>query len=84
MPRLLWTSWLNDRYWGLVGKAKGVMDQDARMRLYQEADRILMEEAPIIPLTYLRIHLLVKPWVSRYRSSPMFTWYWKDVVIEAH
>jgi ABC-type oligopeptide transport system substrate-binding subunit len=81
---LLTTGWKNDRYQGLVEKAKRVMDLDARMRLYQAADRALMEEAPIIPLTYMRTHLLVKPWVTRYRMSALGTWSWKDVVIEPH
>ena len=54
------------------------------MKLYQEADRILVEEAPILPLTYDRHHLLVKPWVTRYPTPAMLMWCWKDVVIERH
>jgi ABC-type oligopeptide transport system substrate-binding subunit len=52
------------------------------MKLYRQADRILVEEAPILPLTYERDHLLVKPWVIRYPTAAIKRSFWKDVVIE--
>jgi len=52
--------------------------------MYREGDRILVEEAPLLPLTYLRFHCLVKPWVRRYRTSPLKWWFWKDVIVEPH
>jgi ABC-type oligopeptide transport system substrate-binding subunit len=60
------------------------MDQEERMRLYRQADRILVEEAPILPIGYHRSHRLVKPWVCRYPTSPMGSHFWKDVIIEPH
>jgi ABC-type oligopeptide transport system substrate-binding subunit/DNA-binding SARP family transcriptional activator len=78
------TRWRNDAYEGLLEEARRVMDQEKRMKLYQQADRILVEEAPIIPLTHMRMHLLVKPWVSRYPTSAIRYWFWKDVIIEPH
>ena len=54
------------------------------MAMYRQADRILVEEAPVLPLTYGRFHILVKPWVRRYRTSPLHRSFWKDVVLEAH
>jgi ABC-type oligopeptide transport system substrate-binding subunit len=54
------------------------------MRLYQKVDRVLIEEAAIIPLVYDRRHLLVKPWVRKYPTSPIGTSFWKDVIIEPH
>ena len=59
-------------------------DQGKRMKLYGQADRILVEEAAIVPLTYERLHLLVKLWVRRYPTSPIKYWFWKDVIIEPH
>ena len=44
----------------------------------------LVEEAAIVPLGYVRLHLLVKPWVKRFPTSAMKQWFWKDVVIEPH
>lgn len=40
------------------------MDQEERMKLYRRADQILIEAAALLPLTYGRLHLLVKPWVK--------------------
>jgi ABC-type oligopeptide transport system substrate-binding subunit len=78
------TGWQNKAYDGLVEGARRVMDQGERMRMYQQADRILVEQAPILPLFYGRFHLLVKPWVRKYPTSPIRTWFWKDIVIEPH
>jgi len=78
------TGWQNAVYDGLVEEARRVMDQEERMKLYGQADRILVEEAAIVPLTYERLHLLVKPWVRRYPTSPIKYWFWKDVIIEPH
>ena len=68
----------------LVEQARRVMDQTQRIPLYQQADRILIEEVPILPLTYARFHVLVKPWVRRYLTPPLRWWFWKDVVLETH
>ena len=61
-----------------------LVDQGERMRMYQQADGVLVEEAPVLPLHYGRFHLLVKPWVRKYPTSPIRTWFWKDVIIEPH
>jgi len=76
--------WRNETYDKLVEEARRMTDQEERMRLYQQADRILVEEAAIIPLLYRRLHLLVKPWVSKYPTSGISVWFWKDVIIESH
>jgi ABC-type oligopeptide transport system substrate-binding subunit/class 3 adenylate cyclase/tetratricopeptide (TPR) repeat protein len=78
------TKWQNEAFDALVEGARRVMDQEERMRMYQQADRILVEEAPILPLLYYRQHLLVKPWLRKYPTSPIEKWFWKDVVIEPH
>jgi len=58
--------WRSETYDGLVEQARRVTDQEQRMRLYRQADRILVEEAVIMPLMYGRMHLLVKPWVRKF------------------
>jgi ABC-type oligopeptide transport system substrate-binding subunit len=76
--------WWNEAYERLVEEARRATDQRQRMKLYAQADHILAEEAPIIPLGYDRTHLLVKPWVSRYPTSSTKTMFWRDVIIEPH
>jgi ABC-type oligopeptide transport system substrate-binding subunit/predicted Ser/Thr protein kinase len=81
-----WASsgWHNEAYEKLVEDARQVADQGARMQLYEEADRIVVDEAPIVPLVYGRWHLLVKPWVRKFPTSPIKLWFWKDVVLDPH
>ena len=80
----LHTKWRHETYDDLVEEARRVTDQEERMKLYQEADRILVEEAPITPFAYGRRHLLVKPWVRKFHTSPIGTKFWKDAIIEPH
>jgi ABC-type oligopeptide transport system substrate-binding subunit len=77
-----WAKWHDKRYERLVEEAGRAMNQEERMRLYRQADRILVAEAPILPLTYEREHLLIKPWVMRYPTAASKAVFWKDVVIE--
>lgn len=78
------TGWRNEAYDRLMEQAKRITDQEERMKLYGQADRILVEDAAIIPLTYDRSHLLVKPWVRKFPMSAIKAWFWKDVIIEPH
>ena len=55
--------WHNDTFARLVGEANRTTDQSKRIELFQQADRILIQEAAIIPLVYHRWHILAKPWV---------------------
>jgi ABC-type oligopeptide transport system substrate-binding subunit/class 3 adenylate cyclase len=80
-----WTAWRNEAYERLLGEARGAQDQRERMKLYRQADRILVEEAAIVPMSYLRALFLVKPWLSKYPlSAALGDCFWKDVIIEPH
>ncbi|HEY3232386.1 MAG TPA: ABC transporter substrate-binding protein [Roseiflexaceae bacterium] len=77
--------WRNEAYERLLARAGQIADQAERMKSYQQADRILMDEAVIVPLCYSQHHILLKPWVRRFTipaiKNPGF---WKDVIIEPH
>jgi len=78
------SGWDGIGFGGLVARARRILDQTQRVKLYQEADRMLIEEAVVLPLVYGMTHLLVKPWIKRVPISPMQDWFLKDVVIEPH
>ena len=77
-----WTGWHHAHYARLLDKALLTHDQAERVALYQQADRILQEELPILPLVYSRWALLVKPWVRTFPVSPLKWWFWKDVMLD--
>jgi oligopeptide transport system substrate-binding protein len=60
------TGWSNDEYDQLITQASFTANQEARYKLFQHAEEILADEAPIIPIyTYARIFLQspeVKGW----------------------
>jgi ABC-type oligopeptide transport system substrate-binding subunit len=78
------TSWHNDVYTHLVEEASRAPNQDERIRLFREADKILIEEAIIVPISYFHDQLLIKPWLKKYPVSPFRWLFGKDVIIEPH
>lgn len=76
--------WCHALYERLVEDARRATDQRQRMELYAQADCILMQEAVVVPISYSRLHLLVKPWVTRFPMSSIKYWFFKDVVLEPH
>lgn len=67
----------------LVRRARRTMVQDDRLALYQAADKLLIEQAGIMPLGYSKEHLLTKPWVTLPVDGEG-AWRFKDVVISPH
>ena len=76
--------WRHEAYDDLVKQAQRSLDQEDRMKLYQKAEQILVEEAPIMPLFHTSVRLLVKPWVTRFPTTGLREWYFKDVRIAPH
>jgi ABC-type oligopeptide transport system substrate-binding subunit/serine/threonine protein kinase len=76
--------WKNEDYDDLVEQARRSLDHAERMKLYEESQKILTQEVPVLPLLYHRGHLLLKPWIAEFPLSPMRWDHWKDVVIEPH
>jgi oligopeptide transport system substrate-binding protein len=46
------TNWSNARYDALIEKSRTVLDKSTRFELYREAESILMQESPVIPLYF--------------------------------
>jgi oligopeptide transport system substrate-binding protein len=81
-PLLRQTGWQHEAYAALVDRARAMTDQEERLAMYRQADRMLVQEAAIMPFSYARWHLLIKPRVQRFPTSAIKRWYWKDVVVE--
>jgi len=56
----------------LLGRARALRDQDERMRLFREADRLLVaEQCALLPMRYEATMLLRRPWVHGLRPTPL-------------
>lgn len=78
------TRWHHATYDLLIDRALEVTDQAERMHMYSQADRILVHEAAVVPLSYSQAPLLIKPWVKQYPVGAFSCSAWKDVIIEPH
>jgi ABC-type oligopeptide transport system substrate-binding subunit len=78
------THWHDAQYEALIEEAHRCLDQKQRMRIYAQAQRILVDAAPVIPLGYMRRHILQKPWVRKYPSVGSFSFDWKEVILDSH
>ena len=57
---------------GLLARARSLQDQDERLRLYREVERIWIgEKAAILPLKYQRSAFLRRPWIEGFWLSPV-------------
>ena len=65
------TSYSNPAYDGLIEEARIEQDVERRLRLYQEAEQILIEDLPWIPLMFGMDHFVVQPYVIGYEPLPM-------------
>ena len=55
---------------------------EARLKLYQQAEQMIVDDAPWIPLWFTKSYVLVKPYIKGYDVTPMIVPQLKDVYIE--
>ncbi|BET69084.1 peptide ABC transporter substrate-binding protein [Opitutales bacterium ASA1] len=68
------TRWRNETYDALVRRAGSERDAAVRKELYRQADALLLEEMPVVPLYFYRKSHLVRPEVRG----------WYDNVLDHH
>ncbi len=74
--------WHNPQFDLLVKKATEIIDPPERLKLYQAADHILVnEETAVFPLYYTQGRALNKPWIERPKVPPSMLQL-KEVMIE--
>ncbi|MBT8423218.1 MAG: peptide ABC transporter substrate-binding protein [Gammaproteobacteria bacterium] len=78
------TGWGNDRYDELLERAAVETILDKRALLLQEAERIMLDETPLIPIYFYVSKRVVKPWVGGYVPNIMDHTFTKDLYILKH
>ncbi|MDO8484225.1 MAG: hypothetical protein Q7S35_04700, partial [Candidatus Limnocylindrales bacterium] len=61
----------NPAFDALLGQAAAEPDQAKQADLYKQAQRIMMDDAPMLPLVWPPRPALVKPYVSSLTTTPM-------------
>jgi len=65
------TGYNNPQVNELLDKADTTSDPATRMKLYQQAENIIVNEVPLVPLDYGRDNILMKPYVKGVVNTPM-------------
>ena len=55
----------------LLAQAAVEQDSQTRFELYQEAEQMIIDDAPCLPLWFSQNYVLVKPYVKGYEISPL-------------
>jgi oligopeptide transport system substrate-binding protein len=66
--------WANPKYDELIKKARTMVGQE-RFNVLYEADKILMDDMPVIPLYYYTHPIMVKEKVKGWELTTRTTWY---------
>ncbi len=66
-----WTNWSNPAYDRLIAQTDQTADSAARFELFQQAESLLLEQAPITPILFGARTYLIHPAVRNWEPSPL-------------
>ena len=66
-----WSGWSDPAYDRLIAAAAATPDNGRRYELFQQAEAILLQQAPLIPLFYGEQPYLIRPWVRNWPPSKL-------------
>jgi oligopeptide transport system substrate-binding protein len=76
------TGWSSPRYDALIAQANGTADPAARAAVLREAEALLLEEAPLLPIyVYTRLNL-ISPHVKNWHDSLIGEIFFKELRLE--
>ena len=63
--------YVNDRFDSLIEGARTERDRETRLRMYREAEQLLIDEAGIMPLFHVNDYVLVRPRVQGFQMNAL-------------
>ena len=66
-----WAGWSNATYDRLIAAAAATGDNARRYELFQQAEALLLDQAPLIPLFYGQQPYLIRPWVRNWPAAKL-------------
>jgi oligopeptide transport system substrate-binding protein len=76
------TGWKDEKYVKLLNEANQTLDNQKRLQMLADAETLLLNEQPIIPLTTASTNWLKKPYVKGMYPNALTMHPWKYVYIE--
>lgn len=73
--------WSSAGYDRLVADAGGTGSAEARLAAYQRAEKLLLAEAPVIPLYFNAQNYLLQPRVRHWRADRLWTRFYRNVEV---
>jgi oligopeptide transport system substrate-binding protein len=77
------TGYSNPQVDALLDRARIERDADARLKLYQQAERLILQDAPWMPLFHGASSVLVKPYVKGWEPTGSIVPILKHVTVDA-
>jgi ABC-type oligopeptide transport system substrate-binding subunit len=66
-----YTRYHNPQFDALLERALAETNDSLRYRLYRQADQLVMQDAPVVPLWYDKVIHLVQPWVHDFHPNAL-------------
>ena len=77
-----WTGWANPEYDRLIAEAARTLNPERRFEFFQQAEALLLDEAPIMPLYFDTQAHLIHPAVKGWMPAPLFVRRYQYVWLE--
>ena len=74
----------NPRYDALLAQAAAEPDVARRRALLEQAERLMLEDSPVLPIYFYVSKHLVKPWVQGWQDNLLDYHYSKDLTLRPH
>lgn len=79
-----YTRYRNPAFDALLEQAMAETDDERRLQLYRQADQLMIQDAPVVPLWYDVVVHLVQPWVQNFKPNALNLLELKRVRKEKH
>ena len=77
------TGWGDETFDRLLGEALDAPNDEARFAIYNQMERILVDEMPVMPIYHYTNSKLISPDVLHYKITPLDNFPWKFVDLKA-
>ncbi len=77
-----WTGWSNPAYDRLIAEAARTLNPADRYEIFQQAEALLLDQAPVIPLVFGARNFLIDPAVQGWEPAPIGLYQYKKVYLQ--